>query len=400
MSRIEAASIRKILDSRGSATVEVDIRASHGFGRAAAPSGASTGVHEAQAFPKGGVEAGLKAFREALLPRLLGAETMDQEGIDALLHELDGSRNFSHIGGNVATATSLAVAKAAADEAGLPLYFYLGGRMATSLPRPMGNIIGGGAHAIGGTDIQEYLSVALGPRATDSIFANALVHHTVKEQLRAKLKGEAIGRGDEGAWVARLGNEEALGILADACRRVSGDVGFPCRPALDFAASEFYREGKYRYREGTKDPEAQVEFVVDLVDRYDLFSVDDPLEQEDFEGFARLTELVGKRCLVIGDDLFVTNQERIERGIAKGAANAVLIKPNQVGTLTDTLVAVRLAHGHGYRTVMSHRSGETTDDTIAHLEVAVGATAVKMGAVGGERTAKLNELIRIEEELS
>lgn len=399
MTIIEEATVRKILDSRGEATVEVEISTAIATGRAAAPSGASTGKHEAVAFPKGGVDAAIALFEKDLQKELVGRDSADQEEIDHLLRETDGTTNFSKIGGSIATATSLAVAKAAAASHGLPLYAYLGGRLATSIPRPLGNIIGGGRHAIGGTDIQEFLSIALGPDVKQSIFANAAVHKLTKETLTKRLPGQPLGKGDEGAWVAALPNEEALHILAEACEKASSQFAFPIRPSLDMAASEFFREGRYRYREGSKSSEEQIDYVERLVREYDLYSVEDPLHEEDFEGYSELTRRVGSRCLIVGDDLFVTNRVRIEKGISMGAANAVLIKPNQIGTLTGTIEAVRLSHSKGYRTVMSHRSGETTDDTISHLGVALGCIAIKTGAVGGERLAKLNELIRIEEEL-
>ncbi|MDX1534732.1 MAG: enolase C-terminal domain-like protein, partial [Thermoplasmata archaeon] len=262
------------------------------------------------------------------------------------------------------------------------------------------NLLGGGAHAPGGTVIQEFMSVALGPTAADSVRANALAHARVGAALRAKLPDAAVGRGDEGAWSAAIPDEEALRIVAEACTKIQDELGFPCRPALDMAASEFFEKGKYRYRDRTRTPEEQVEYVAGLIDEYNLYSVEDPLEQEDFGGFAELTSRVRDRCLIIGDDLFVTNVDRIRAGVEAGSANGVLIKPNQVGTLTDTWLAVDYAHGQGLRTVFSHRSGETPDATIAHLAVAFRCEGIKTGTVGGERTAKLNELIRIEEELS
>ncbi len=400
MPSIEAAAIRKILDSRGEPAVEVDIFADGVLGRAAAPSGASTSGHEVQAFPEGGVDAGISRFREDVEPRLIGVEATAQKDVDRLLHEIDGTSAFRRIGGNVATATSLAVAKAAAAGLGLPLYRYVGGAFAHRLPHPMGNVIGGGRHAIGGTTIQEFLAVARGPTATASVFANARVHRVVRDLLRGKLPSGPLGRGDEGAWVAPLDDEAALSVLADACRTVSREAGFEVSPALDLAASSFFRDGAYQYRSRSLSPEKQVEFVADLVDRYGLWSVEDPLHEDDFDGYARLTALVGARCLVIGDDLFATSADRLRKGIDAKAANAILIKPNQIGTLSDAKAAVDLAHRHGYATVISHRSGETTDDTIAHLAVAFGCLAIKTGAVGGERIAKLNELIRIEEELA
>lgn len=243
------------------------------------------------------------------------------------------------------------------------------------------------------------MAISLGPSVADSVHANAFVHKRVKEVLKAKLPGEAIGKGDEGAWVAKVGNEEALAIVSQACDDAKAQFGFPVRPCLDVAATELYRHGKYKYRDTTRSREKQIDFMERLVKEFDLYSIEDPLAEEDFDGFAELTRRVGKKCLVVGDDLFVTNPTRIEKGISMGAANAVLIKVNQVGTLSRTVDAVRLAHSHGYKTIISHRSGETTDDTIAHIGVALGCVAIKTGAVGGERIAKLNELIRIEEEL-
>ncbi|HEV8595508.1 MAG TPA: phosphopyruvate hydratase [Thermoplasmata archaeon] len=397
MPAIESLRIRRILDSRGNPTVEVDVRAGDVVGRAAAPSGASTGTHEVRAWPKGGADEGIVLFRKEIAPRLKGLESTDQGAVDAALHAVDGTPDFSRIGGNVAVATSLAVAKASAAAARTPLFAYLGdGR---TPPFPLGNVIGGGRHAIGGTDIQEFLTLAQSPVPSKSVFANAQVHKAVAGILQKKLPGEALGRGDEGAWIAKLSNEDALAVLVEACREVSKETGIPCAPALDMAASEFYRQGKYVYRDRTLTPERQVEYVAGLVESHDLALVEDPLDEEDFDGYARLTEFVGDRCAIVGDDLFVTNPERLRTGIEKGAANAILIKPNQIGTLTDTARTVSLAQEAGYRTVMSHRSGETTDDAIAHLAVAFGAFAIKTGAVGGERTAKLNELIRIEEYL-
>jgi enolase len=399
MTIVERVAIRRILDSRGRGTVEVDVHTAGGFGRAAAPSGASTGVHEVQAFPEGGIDVALSRFRDEVAPRLLGLDAASQGDIDRTLHDVDATSNFSRIGGNVAVATSLAAAKAAASAVGVPLYRHLDGALPDRLPRPLGNVIGGGRHATGGTTIQEFLALAEGDTFADAVFANARVHDAVRDLLRTRLPDLALGRGDEGAWVAPLADTDALAILAEACDTVAKEVGFAIRPSLDMAASEFFVEGEYRYRDRSLSTEKQIEFVADLVETYDLAVVEDPLEQEDFEGYARLTELVGAKCLIVGDDLFVTNVERLRRGVDLGAANAVLIKPNQIGTLTDTRRAVDLAHRERYATVMSHRSGETTDDAIAHLAVAYGCYAIKTGTVGGERTAKLNELIRIEEEL-
>ena len=399
MPSIDRLAIRKILDSRGNATVEVDIVAGAALGRAAAPSGASTGALEAPSWPPGGVDGALRIFQDSIAPRLRGRDVKDQAGLDRTLRELDGTPNFARIGGNVATAVSLANAKAAAASAGKPLFRYLTGPQGPSLPLPLGNVIGGGRHAIGGTTIQEYLVVSQGPTPLANVMTNARVHALVRDALMKRLPGVALGRGDEGAWVAQLQDEEALSLLADVCRGVEREAGFPVRPALDFAASEFYRGGKYRYRDRALSAKEQVDFVERLAGDFSLFSVEDPFDQEDFGSFAELTKRIGDRCKVIGDDIFVTNVERLRRGIEQRAANAILIKPNQIGTLSETRAAVDLAHSAGYATVMSHRSGETTDDTIAHLAVAFGCLGIKTGAVGGERIAKLNELIRIEEQL-
>jgi len=399
MPSIDRLAIRKILDSRGNATVEVDVVAGAALGRAAAPSGASTGALEAPSWPPGGVDGALRIFQESIAPRLRGRDVKDQAGLDRTLRGLDGTPNFARIGGNVATAVSLANAKAAAASAGKPLFRYLTGPQGPSLPLPLGNVIGGGRHAIGGTTIQEYLVVSQGPTPLANVMTNARVHALVRDALMKRLPGVPLGRGDEGAWVAQLQDEEALSLLADVCRGVEREAGFPVRPALDFAASEFYRGGKYRYRDRALSAKEQVDFVERLAGDFSLFSVEDPFDQEDFGSFTELTKRIGDRCKVIGDDIFVTNVERLRRGIEQRAANAILIKPNQIGTLSETRAAVDLAHSAGYATVMSHRSGETTDDTIAHLAVAFGCLGIKTGAVGGERIAKLNELIRIEEQL-
>ncbi len=398
MVAIERARIRKILDSRGNATVEVDLHAG-GRSRVGAPSGASTGAHEAQAFPKGGVDEALRIFANEIAPRLRGRDVADQAGLDDLLRELDGTPNYSRIGGNVAVAVSMANAKAAAHAAGQPLFRFLGGPSARKLPFPFGNVIGGGRHAVGGTTIQEYLVVSQGPAAAGNVFANARVHRLIKETLAKKRPGEPLGRGDEGAWVAKLDDEEALGLLADSCKQVEREVGFPVRPGMDLAASEFFSDGEYRYKDRSLPPHKQIEFLERLVKEYGVYSLEDPLDEEDFQGFADLTRSVGKKCVIIGDDLFCTNADLLRTGISAGAGNAILIKPNQIGTLTETRATVETARKAGYATVVSHRSGETTDDTIAHLAVAFGSLGIKTGTVGGERIAKLNELIRIEEEL-
>lgn len=398
---IETARIRRVFDSRGQPTVEVDLQSGSLLGRAAAPSGASTGTHEARALPSGGVEAAVRIFRTDVAPPLVGWESTDQGGLDRTLRRLDGTENFARIGGNVATAVSLANAKLAALAAGKPLYAYLGGpHRGKHLPYPFGNVIGGGRHAVGGTTFQEFLVTSQGPTVTGNVAANCRVHQRVKEKLTERFPDRSLGRGDEGAWVAKMDDEAALSLLADACQEVEHDVGFPVRPALDPAASEFYRDGKYRYPDRALSPDEQIAFVEGLVRRFRVSMLEDPLEQEDFAGFARLTRDLGGGCTIVGDDIFVTNVDRLRRGIELHAANAVLIKPNQIGTLTETRAAVDMAHAAGYSTIISHRSAETTDDTIAQLAVAFGCFGIKTGTVGGERLAKLNELIRIEESLA
>lgn len=398
MTMIEDIRIRKILDSRGNQTVEVEVLTEHGYGICAAPSGASTGKYEVESYPKGDMDLGIKNC-DNFFDELIGYDAHYQSEIDAILHEIDGTDNFSKIGGNISVAISLAVAKAAANSMSLPLYEYLGGSMVKSLPYPLSNVLGGGRHAIGGTDIQEYLVVAFGEMINQSVFTNAVVHKKVKELLIKKYPNSAIGKGDEGAWVAQIGNEEGLELVAQACLEVSDKLGIKIKPCLDIAASEFWDGNHYVYKEGKKDVDEQIEFVKYLIDKYDMHLVEDPLDQEDFEAYAKLTSKVGNKAIIVGDDLFVTNKKRLEKGISMGSGNAILIKPNQIGTLTDTYETIKLAQKNNYKTVISHRSGETTDNTIAHLGVAFGCDLIKTGIVGGERIAKLNELIRIEEEL-
>ncbi len=399
LSFIEHIYIRKILDSRGNATVEVDIYASEGQGTAAAPSGASTGIHEVKALPKEGLDHALRLFRSDVMPELLGLCVFDQREVDAALHDIDGTDDFSRIGGNIAVAISLAVARSAADSLGVPLYYYLGGLNAYCLPKPLGNVLGGGRHAVGGTDIQEFLVLPFAPSVKEAVFGNAMVHKLVKQKLKQKCPDAALGKGDEGAWVAAITNEDALAVVSEACQEASSNLDFDIHPALDVAASEFYKHGKYTYKEKTITEEEQVEYMAGLVDEYEIKLLEDPLDQESFEAYADLTKEIGGKCLVVGDDLFVTDIKRLTKGIDMKAANAILIKPNQIGTLTDTINAIKTASNAGYEAIVSHRSGETTDNTIAHIGAGFEAYGLKTGVVGGERTAKLNELIRIEEDI-
>jgi enolase len=397
MTTICEIQLRKILDSRGNPTVEADIYTENGFGRSAAPSGASTGLYEAKVVePDVAIEQALKN----LIPSLIGEDSRDQVIIDGILRDVDGTADFSTIGANVAVAISLANARAAASSLGMELFQYLGGVFVPSLPLPIGNVIGGGAHAENATEIQEFLVVATGASGPkDAVFANAAVHRKIKELL--KEQGKSCGKGDEGAWAPQLRDEEAFELVNEAVSEVSDVLDLSIRIGLDLAASQLWNDdGTYHYRDRVRTPEEQIAYICELVDRYDLIYVEDPLHEEDFSGFADLTAQVGERCLVCGDDLFVTSSSRIVEGIEQGSANCVLIKPNQVGTLSDTFDAIHLAHSSGMDTVMSHRSGETTDMTIAHLATAFRCIFLKTGVVGGERTAKLNELIRIEEQIA
>ncbi|WP_440008763.1 phosphopyruvate hydratase [Halomicrococcus sp. SG-WS-1] len=399
MTLVESVRLRQVLDSRGNATVEADVvTQSGGFGRAAAPSGASTGEYEAIELDPG--EA-IAAARERAVPRLEGTVYVgDQRDVDRTLRAADGTDNFSEIGANSAVAISMAAAKAAADVLGAPLYQHLGGAFrGENFPVPLGNVIGGGEHAADATSIQEFLAAPVGaPNVKDAVFANAAVHQEVADLLDER--GVAAGKGDEGAWAPSIDDADAFELMEEAVDAVSEEFGFDIRFGLDVAAAELYEDGEYHYDGETRSTDEQIEYVADLVDEYDLAYVEDPLDENDYEGFAELTDRVGDRTLICGDDLFVTNTERLSDGIEQGAANSILIKPNQIGTLSDAVDAVELAVENGYDPVISHRSGETEDTTIAHLAVATDAPFIKTGAVGGERTAKLNELIRIEQNAS
>ena len=392
---IKDINLRKIIDSRGNPTVEADIVTNDGFGRAAAPAGASTGTFEAQAWPKNNINLGLSNAKENLIPSLIGISSNDQEAFDNIIKEKDGTEKLQNVGGNIAVALSLACAKAAADSKKIPLFEYVSKTKSYTIPAPMSNVLGGGAHAIGGTDIQEYLVTSFDNDVNTAIETNAAVHKEVARILKEKFPNIALGKGDEGAWVAPLENVEALELVTKAVDNVHKDTGVEIRTGLDVAASEFYKNGKYVYKEQTLTPEEQVDFMLGLIEEYDLHSVEDPLDQNDFDSWASLTDQTD--ALIIGDDLYVTNSERLKQGIEKNATNSILIKPNQIGTLTDTIRTVEMAKNADMATVISHRSGETTDTSIAHLGVAFESHAIKTGIMGGERIAKLNELVRISE---
>lgn len=402
---IEDISIEKILDSRGNPTVEVEILTENSYGRAAAPSGASTGVREVTAFPEGIFDR-IGEIEETILKEIKGIYAEDTNIIDALLKEIDGTDNLSAIGGNLIVAVSMAAAKAAATSHNMPLYSFLGGNMKNEIPYPLGNMINGGAHAgKNAPDIQEFLVVPVGANnITEAVFANSSVHKKIGELIKAKDSTFTGGKGDEGGWAPNLTNEDALEIQAKACELVSDEAGVKVRPSMDVASSSLWNEskGKYIYeREGVeRDTGEQIDFIERIIDTYKMFFMEDPMHEADFQGLAELTKRVGNKCLICGDDIFVTNKEILQEGIDMGAANSIIIKPNQIGTLTDTYETVTLAKDNGYVPVVSHRSGETTDETIAHLAVAFSCPLIKTGALGGERIAKLNELIRIEKSMA
>jgi len=397
MSEIIDARARKILDSRGNETVEVEIFTEYGMGQASAPSGASKGKTEVLDFPQGGVDSSLRSFKTKISAKLIGMDSLDQAGIDSLLEKIDGTPNFSEIGGNLATAISMAVAKASADELGIPLFRYLGG-VNYRIPVPLGNVVGGGKHAVNGTTIQEFLVATHSDDIFTSIKTNAQVHKRIKE-IAAKELDIPIGMGDEKAWVLPFDDEKVLSLIGEVVDEVSSKTGLEIEKGIDLAASNFYSNGSYIYKNGKLSREEQIDFVEGIVKDRGFTIIEDPFDEEDFDSFAELTKRVGDRALIVGDDIYTSSASRLEKGIEKGASNAILLKPNQVGTISRLLATFRLARENGMAVVVSHRSGETTDAFIAHLAVALGAEYIKTGTVGGERIAKLNELVRIQEEM-
>ena len=369
-----------------------------------APSGVSRGFHEAATYPEGGVDEGMRLLRSIIEPRLVGVDASETSRVDSLLHVLDGTRDFYKLGGNVCLAVFLAAAKAAAISKGIPFYVQLSGKTNSTLPIPLGNVIGGGKHAgKRAPDIQEFLVLPLKARSfREMASANIAVHKEVRSVLDELDPDFAGGKGDEGAWAPNLDNEKALEVVAKAVEAVSNNMGVEVRAGLDVASSTLWDEKSQRYiyeREGIgRGRGEQIDFILEMIRRFNLVYVEDPLDEEDFEGFAELT-VKSKPCLICGDDLFTTNTERLSRGIELHAGNTIVIKPNQIGTLSDTLKAVKMAKDAGYTTVASHRSGETCDSYLAHLAVGYGCPMIKLGIVGGERLAKVNELLRIEDSL-
>jgi enolase len=406
---IEQVGAREILDSRGNPTVEVEVALIDGtFARAAVPSGASTGEHEAVELRDGGdryagkgVRKAVQAVLDEIGPAVIGLNADDQRLVDQALVDLDGTPDKSRLGANSILGVSLAVAKAAADSAALPLFRYIGGPNAHILPVPMLNILNGGAHADTGVDVQEFMVAPIGaPSFAEALRWGAEVYHALKAVL--KKEGLSTGLGDEGGFAPDVaGTTAALDLISRAIESAGLKPGADVALALDVAATEFYTDGTgYSFEGSTKTAEQLSDFYAGLLNNYPLVSIEDPLSEDDWDGWVALTTSIGDRVQIVGDDLFVTNPERLEEGIERGAANALLVKVNQIGTLTETLDAVALAHHSGYRTMMSHRSGETEDTTIADLAVAVGSGQIKTGAPArSERVAKYNQLLRIEEAL-
>ena len=402
---------RQILDSRGNPTVEVDVTLADGsMGRAAVPSGASTGAHEAVELRDGnkkvylgkGVLKAVAAVNDELSDAICGMDAEDQVGIDSAMIEIDGTPNKARLGANAILGVSLAVAKAAADAAALPLYRYVGGTSARTLPVPMMNIVNGGAHADNPIDFQEFMIMPIGaPTFAEGLRMGAEIFHTLKGAL--KKAGHNTNVGDEGGFAPNLPSAEAaLDFVMQAIDAAGFKAGKDIYLAMDCAATEFFKNGAYHYEgEGkVRSIQEQAEYLAKLASTYPIVSIEDGLSEDDWEGWKLVTDLIGSKCQLVGDDLFVTNVTRLSQGISQGVANSILVKVNQIGSLTETLAAVDMAHRAGYTSVMSHRSGETEDSTIADLAVATNCGQIKTGSLArSDRTAKYNQLLRIDEEL-
>ena len=409
MASIEAVGAREILDSRGNPTVEVEVLLDDGtVARAAVPSGASTGAFEAYEKRDGdkgrylgkGVEKAVDAVLDEINPKIMGFDASEQRLIDAEMLSMDGSKNKENLGANAILGVSLAVARAAADSANLPLFRYVGGPNAHVLPVPMMNILNGGSHADTNVDIQEFMIAPIGaPTFKEALRWGAEVYHTLKKVLHDR--GLSTGLGDEGGFAPNLeSNRAALDVIVEAIEKAGYVPGKDIALALDVAATEFYKDGAYQFEGAAKTSAEMTAYYGELVAAYPLVSIEDPMSEEDWDGWKAITVALGDKVQIVGDDLFVTNPERLQRGIDTQTANALLVKVNQIGSLTETLDAVDLAHRNGYRCMMSHRSGETEDTTIADLAVATNCGQIKTGAPArSERVAKYNQLLRIEEEL-
>jgi enolase len=409
MAIIEALGAREILDSRGNPTVEVEIQLEDGTqARAAVPSGASTGAFEAAELRDGGkrylgkgVEKAVAFVNDVIAPEVIGFDGQDQRIVDAAMIDLDGTPNKSKLGANAILGVSLAVAKASAESADLSLFRYLGGPNAHVLPVPMMNILNGGAHADTNVDIQEFMVAPIGaPTFRESLRWGAEIYHALKAVL--KKRGLATSVGDEGGFAPNLdSNRAALDLILEAIEAAGLKPGKDVALAMDVAATEFHEKGKYTFEGSSRTSDEMIAYYAELVSAYPLVSIEDPLDEEDWAGWTSMTASLGSKVQIVGDDLFVTNPERLARGIAGNTANALLVKVNQIGTLTETLDAVDLAHRANYRSMLSHRSGETEDVTIADLAVATNCGQIKTGAPArSERVAKYNQLLRIEEELA
>lgn len=399
---------REILDSRGNPTLEAGVVLDDGaHGVAGVPSGASTGVHEAHELRDGGdryqgkgVLKAVENVNEEIADEIAGFEADDQRLIDETLIKLDGTDNKSRLGANAILGVSLAVAKAAAESADLPLYRYIGGPNAHTLPVPCMNIINGGAHADSGVDVQEFMIAPIGAESfAQAMQMGAEVYHNLKSVIQAK--GLSIGLGDEGGFAPSVeSTKAALDLIVEAIKKAGYEPGKDIALALDAASSEFYEDGVYKFEGGENSAEDMIKVYEEIIDEYPIVSLEDPLHEDDWEGYTKLTAALGEKVQIVGDDLFVTNPERIQKGIDTGACNSLLVKVNQIGSLSETLDAVEMAHRAGFTTMISHRSGETEDTTIADLAVAVGSGQIKTGAPArSERVAKYNQLIRIEQEL-
>jgi len=410
MSEIIEIAAREVLDSRGNPTVEAEVVVEGGYiGRAIVPSGASTGTHEAVEKRDGnaryggkGVQSAVDAVEEVIAPQLMGVPATEQFRVDRLMRDLDGTPNKSRLGANAILAVSLAVARAAAVTTGLPLYRYLGGVNARVLPVPLMNVINGGAHADNDLDLQEFMLVPVGPRTfADGLRAGVETFHALKKLLARKRYSTAVG--DEGGFAPNLkSNQEALDLIMAAIEAAGYAPGRDLSLAIDSAATEFHKEGKYHLKSENRslDANGMIDLYASWVETYPLISIEDGLAEDDWEGWKALTERLGDRVQIVGDDLFVTNTERLKRGISEGVANSILVKPNQIGTLTETLEAIEAARRAGYRAVISHRSGESEDAFIADLAVATNTGQIKAGSASrSDRLAKYNQLLRIEDEL-
>ncbi|MCC2593588.1 phosphopyruvate hydratase [Tessaracoccus sp. OS52] len=409
MASIEFIEAREILDSRGNPTIEVEVQLDSGAGgRAAVPSGASTGAFEAVELRDGdksryggkGVLTAVKNVVDVIGEEILGFDASEQRLIDMAMKELDGTPNKAKLGANAILGVSLAVAHAAAEEAELALYKYVGGPNAHILPVPMMNILNGGSHADSNVDIQEFMIAPIGAETfAEAVEMGATVYHALKKVL--KDRGLSTGLGDEGGFAPNLeSNRAALDLILEAIRNAGYEPGTQIALALDVAASEFFENGSYKFEGAEKSSAEMIEYYAGLVADYPLVSIEDPLNEEDWDGWKAMTEQLGDKVQLVGDDLFVTNVERLQRGIDTDTANALLVKVNQIGSLSDTIDAVDLAHRNGYKTMMSHRSGETEDTTIADLAVALGCGQIKSGAPARtDRVAKYNQLLRIEQDL-